>query len=71
MACLVDDKAQDRQASEEQKNKEILELQKGMDYIQTKNNQLKDLHQKVEHLYTKKTQEALALSVRGTSFWAR
>ena len=43
LAYFVDDKAGDRQASEEQKSKEMLELHKRMDYLKTENNQLKDL----------------------------
>jgi len=43
LACLDDDKAQDRQASEAQKFKEMLELRTRMDYLKTENNQLKDL----------------------------
>jgi len=43
LAILADDKAQDRQASEAQKSKEMLELCTGMDNLRIVNNQLKDL----------------------------
>jgi len=62
LACLAGDEAQDHQASEAQKFKEMLELCTGMDNLKTQNNQFKDLCQKTEHLYIEKTQEALALT---------
>ena len=62
LTCLADDKAQDRQASEAQKSNEMLELRPGMGNLKTEINQLKDLCQKIEHLYIVKTQEALALT---------
>jgi len=51
LACLADEKAQDRKVSEDHKNKEILDLRQGMDRLQVEIN----LHQKFEHLYTEKT----------------
>jgi len=33
LACLVDNKAQDWKASEDQKAKEIMELRKGMEHL--------------------------------------
>ena len=62
LSCLADDKAQDRKVSEGHKNKEIMELRQGMDRHQIEINRLNGLHQKVEHLFTEKTQEPLALS---------
>jgi len=49
MVCLADDKAQDRQVSEAQKSKEMLELRTRMDNLKPENNQLKDLRQKTKH----------------------
>jgi len=59
---LAVDKAQDRKVSKDHKNKEIMELRQGMDRFQMEINRFNNLHKKAEHLYTEKTQEALALS---------
>jgi len=61
LTCLAQDKVQDRKVFEDNKNKEIMELRKGMDRLQMEINRLSDLYKKFEHLYTEKTQEALAL----------
>jgi len=61
LACLVDVKAKDRKTIEDQRIKEKMEFHKEVERLHAEINRLSSLHQEVERLRAKKTQEALSL----------
>jgi len=62
MACLVDAKAKDQKAVDDQRVKENMELHKEVECLQYEIKRLSVMHKEAERLRAEKTQEASSLT---------